>query len=94
VGQSRLARRLTTILSAMHLVDALETMRMHRVAGRTGARTAVVITRSCRAPTSARQTWLTRSCQLFCADVRIHVQSYTRACPAGTRGNGRPQTFG
>jgi CBS domain-containing protein len=40
-----LARRLTTIVPAMRLADALETMRNHRLAGRTRARTAVVITR-------------------------------------------------
>jgi predicted ATPase with chaperone activity len=32
VGQSRLARRLTTIVPAMRLADALETTRMPRVA--------------------------------------------------------------
>jgi magnesium chelatase family protein len=45
-----LARRLTTMLPAMRLAEALETTRIHRVAGRTGARTAVVTTRPCRAP--------------------------------------------
>jgi magnesium chelatase family protein len=50
VGQSRLARRLTTIVPAMSLAEALETTRMHRVAGLTGARTAVVTTRPFRAP--------------------------------------------
>ena len=45
-----LARRLTTIVLALRLAEALETTRMHRVAGRTGARTAVVATRPCRAP--------------------------------------------
>ena len=35
------ARRLTTILPAMRLAEALETTRIHRVAGRTGARTVV-----------------------------------------------------
>jgi magnesium chelatase family protein len=50
VGKSMLARRLTTILPAMSLAEALETTRMHRVAGRTGARTAVVTTRPFRAP--------------------------------------------
>ena len=34
----------------MRLAEALETTRMHRGAGRTGARTAVVTTRPCRAP--------------------------------------------
>ena len=45
-----LARRLTTILPAMRLAEALETTRIHRIAGLTGARTAVVATRPCRAP--------------------------------------------
>ena len=45
-----LARRLTTILPAMRLAEALETTRIHRVLGRTGARTALVTTRPCRAP--------------------------------------------
>ncbi len=49
-GKSMLARRLTTILPAMRLAEALETTRIPRVAGRTGARTAVVPTRPCRAP--------------------------------------------
>jgi predicted ATPase with chaperone activity len=44
----RLARRLTTILPAMTLAEVLETTRIHRVAGRTGGRTAVVTTRPCR----------------------------------------------
>ena len=45
-----LARRLTTILPAMPLAEAMKTTRIHRVAGRTGDRTAVVTTRPCRAP--------------------------------------------
>jgi magnesium chelatase family protein len=45
-----LARRLTTILPAMTLADAIDTTRIHRVAGRTGDRTAVVTTRPFRAP--------------------------------------------
>jgi magnesium chelatase family protein len=45
-----LAHRLTTLLPAMTLAGALETTRIHRVAGRTGARTALVTTRPCRAP--------------------------------------------
>jgi magnesium chelatase family protein len=36
-----LARRLTTILPAMSLAEALETTRIHSVAGLTGARTAL-----------------------------------------------------
>jgi magnesium chelatase family protein len=49
-GKSNLARRLTTILPAMTLAEAIETTRIHRVAGRTGDRTALVTTRPCRAP--------------------------------------------
>jgi magnesium chelatase family protein len=45
-----LARRLTTILPAMTLPEALETTRIHRVAGRTGDRLAWVTTHPCRAP--------------------------------------------
>ena len=45
-----LARRLTTIVPAMRLAEALETTRIHSVAGLTGARTAVVTTRPFRAP--------------------------------------------
>jgi magnesium chelatase family protein len=46
-----LARRLTTIVPAMTLAEAMETTRIHRVAGLTGARTALVTTtRPCRAP--------------------------------------------
>jgi magnesium chelatase family protein len=46
-----LARRLTTILPAMTLTEALETTRIHRVAGLTGDCAALVTTRLCRAPT-------------------------------------------
>jgi magnesium chelatase family protein len=49
-GKSMLARRLATILPAMTLAEAIETTRIHRVAGPTGARTALVTTRACRAP--------------------------------------------
>ena len=44
-----LARRLTTILPAMTLAEALETTRIHRVAGLTGARTTLVTARPFRA---------------------------------------------
>ena len=37
-----LVRRLTTILPARTLAEAFETTRIHRVAGRTGDRTALV----------------------------------------------------
>jgi magnesium chelatase family protein len=49
VGTSMLARRLSTMLPAMTLADALETTRIHSVARLTGARTALVTTRPCRA---------------------------------------------
>jgi magnesium chelatase family protein len=45
-----LARRLTTILPAMTLAEALETTRIHSAAGFTGDRTALVTTRPFRAP--------------------------------------------
>lgn len=45
-----LARRLTTILLAVALAEAIETTRIHSVAGLTGDRTAWVTTRPCRAP--------------------------------------------
>jgi magnesium chelatase family protein len=48
-----LARRLTTILPEMTLPEAVETTRMHRVAVRTGDRTAFVTTLSC-SPASHR----------------------------------------
>ena len=51
-----LARRLTTILPAMTLAEALETTRIHRVAGLTGDRTAVVTTRP--RPTMACASWM------------------------------------
>jgi predicted ATPase with chaperone activity len=53
-GTSRLARRLTTILLAMTLAEALETTRMHRGAGLTGDRTALVTTRPFRPTTLFR----------------------------------------
>jgi magnesium chelatase family protein len=45
-----LARRRTTILPEMTLPEAIDTTRIHRVAGRTGDRTAFVTTRPFRAP--------------------------------------------
>jgi magnesium chelatase family protein len=45
-----LARRLTQIVPAMTLAEAIETMCIHLVAGFTGGRTALVTTRPCRAP--------------------------------------------
>jgi Magnesium chelatase, subunit ChlI len=45
-----LARRLSTLLPAMHLAQAIEITRIHRVTGLTVDRTALVTTRLCRAP--------------------------------------------
>jgi magnesium chelatase family protein len=44
-GKSMLARRLTTTLPAMTLAEAIETPRIHSVAGLTGDRTALVTPR-------------------------------------------------
>jgi len=44
------ARRLTMILSVISLTETIENTRRHRVAGLTGARTALVTTRPFRAP--------------------------------------------
>ena len=45
-----LARRLTTILRAIPLPEALATTYLLRVAGRTGVRGAFITTHPCRAP--------------------------------------------
>jgi magnesium chelatase family protein len=45
-----LARRLTTILPMMTLAEAIETTRIHSVAGLTGARATLVTARPFRAP--------------------------------------------
>jgi magnesium chelatase family protein len=45
-----LARRLTTILPEMSVADAIDTTRIHRVAGLTDGRTALVTHRPFRAP--------------------------------------------
>ena len=49
-GITTMAGRLITLRPAMTLAEALETTRIHRVAGLTGNRTALVTTRPCRAP--------------------------------------------
>jgi magnesium chelatase family protein len=48
-GTCMLARRLTTILLAMTLAEAIETARIHSGAGRTSGRTALITARPCRA---------------------------------------------
>jgi magnesium chelatase family protein len=45
-----LVRRLTTMLPAMTLAEAIKTTRNYSIAGLTGDRTALVTTRPCRAP--------------------------------------------
>jgi magnesium chelatase family protein len=57
VGKSVLAQRLTTIVPAMSLAEALETTRVHCVAGLTGARTAFVSTRRVAPPTTPSPMW-------------------------------------
>jgi magnesium chelatase family protein len=49
-GKSMLARRLTAILPAMSLAEALDTTRIRRVALPTGTRPALVTARPFRAP--------------------------------------------
>jgi hypothetical protein len=49
-GKSMLARRLSTILPAMPLAEAIETTRIHCVAALTGGRATLVSTRACSAP--------------------------------------------
>src|ERR671919_2824787 len=49
-GKSMLARRLSTILPTMTLGEAIETTRIHSVAGLTDGRTVLVTTRPFRAP--------------------------------------------
>jgi magnesium chelatase family protein len=49
-GTSMLARRLTTILPAMTLAEAIETTGIHCMAGLTGRHPAVAPTRPFRAP--------------------------------------------
>jgi magnesium chelatase family protein len=46
----RRSRWLTTILPDMRLAEAIETTCIHRVAGLTGDRMGLVMTRPCRAP--------------------------------------------
>ena len=58
-GKSMPARRLTTILPAMTLGEAIETTRFHRVAGRTGACTALVTTRRDRSSLESSMTMRT-----------------------------------
>jgi magnesium chelatase family protein len=52
-----LAHRLTTILPAMTLAEAIETTRIHRVAGLTGDRTTLVTTPHFACPTTPSRVW-------------------------------------
>jgi hypothetical protein len=56
-GQSRLPRRLTTILPALSLAETLHTTYLHRVPSLTGICTAVVTTDPRRVPTRGFRTW-------------------------------------
>jgi magnesium chelatase family protein len=51
------ARRCPTILPDLTLPEAIDTTRIHRVAGLTGDRAAFVTTRPCRAPTTPSRRW-------------------------------------
>jgi predicted ATPase with chaperone activity len=64
-----LGRRLTTILPAMTLAEALETTRIHRVAGLTGDRMALVTTRPFAPATVRMAMWIGSVCP-FAAVVR------------------------
>jgi len=55
---STLAQRLTSILPAMTLVEAIETSRIHSVAGRTGDRPALIRANSRQLP-----SWPLRRCK-------------------------------
>jgi hypothetical protein len=95
-----LARRLTTISPAMRLADALETMRIHRVAGRTGARTVMVTMQPCRAPHhtisrvgligaargrgQARCHWHTMACSAW-MNCRSAAATSWRSCTSPSR---------
>jgi Magnesium chelatase, subunit ChlI len=50
VGKSMLALRLTIILPAMTLAEAIETTRIHRVAGRTGVHPVLTVANLGRVP--------------------------------------------
>src|SRR5262245_65397968 len=80
VGTSRQARRLTTILSAMPLAEAIETTRIHRVAGLTGDRTAPVPLQSLQ---SCRGFRLTRGCVW-------NTDTPSETCRLGTWGDAYP----
>jgi magnesium chelatase family protein len=74
-GKSRLAHRLTTILPAMTLPEALKTTRIHSVAGLTGDHTALMTTCPGHIPHHIPRLDVTcPSCQRWCPDVRIDAQ--------------------
>jgi magnesium chelatase family protein len=50
MGRANLRRRLTPILPAKLVPEAIETAGIHGIVGRSGGRTALVTTRPCRAP--------------------------------------------
>src|SRR5262249_31225421 len=71
-GKSMLARRLTTILPAMTLAEAIETTRIHRVAGLTGDRIAFV-------------TVDPASVSVYAGCSGSHTSSSSERCRASTR---------
>jgi Magnesium chelatase, subunit ChlI len=89
-----LARRLTTILPDMTLAEAIETTRIHRVAGLTGARTAFVTTRPFRAPHHTRSDYpakrtVTTYSLFLCPTYHVAIPcQLRRAASALAEGNG------
>jgi hypothetical protein len=88
-----LARRLTTILPAMTLTQAIETTRIHSVAGLTGDRTTLVTARPCRAPTIPSRT-LGGSAGATSRRWGGVVRAPRRALPACTAGVPPPRLGG
>jgi hypothetical protein len=85
-----LARRPITILPTMTLAEAIETTRIHRVAGRTSGRTALVTMRPCHAPYHTSRSDVTHpSLHSPCADLLIAVQGYTLPRLVETARDGR-----
>jgi magnesium chelatase subunit ChlI-like protein len=72
------ARRFTTILPAITLAEAIKTTQIHRVAGLTGDRTALVTTRPCRAPHHTIAV-ATRNVRVTTAVVLRHLRVWAQA---------------
>jgi magnesium chelatase family protein len=75
-----LARRLTPIMPAMTLAEALETTRIHRVAGLTGERTALVTNRRDRSSLCSSIAMLTgNGSYAFAVRGGCHIHIISRA---------------